>query len=223
MKVLISMEINKDMEKIIRYFDLELSETEMDRFHERMDEDPDFKKGVEDYYEANMIVDSILPENPIVLNKVKAADQSKTPVLKYGLLFALGVILLAVIFYLFINKTVDSEQRVYAELETYVENISKNDMRGDEMDKDGFWLTCREISKLDNDNKNAAAKQKLLILLEQDINENHKEIVQWWLAKIHMEEKEMEESIKILKGIRNNKDYNSSLKAGEMLDEMNIN
>lgn len=214
-----------DLEFIQRFFDYELSEKEVEIFDNRIENDIDFKLGVERFQKAYLITDMIDKKRDTP--SITPIDEPKKST-KTILLFLVSLVaILCISFYLLkpnTSSTENSSEQIYASVDQYVTNMSNNVTRGDEKEIDinsfsPVELTIYKIKALNKDNDGISADE-LESLLTEINQDDSKEILYWWLVKANLKDQNINAAKDNLNKIINNPNFNSSLKARQILEKL---
>ncbi len=231
----------QELDLVKRFFDYDLSESELNAFENKLDNDSDFRTEVEKYKQASQVIDALVlqgdhPIPPPLENQnqnggeAETEQQSSTTNSKRGWMRILLPILLgiglAVIGY-FSMKGEDKPpvERVYAESNTYVKSMTHDIMRGDDVEPDPtikMSLEQIELKRIidahDKERKDITTALETFIPTMKELDT--KELAEWWLANEFLEKGNMEKAKKALQSIISNSDYNSSKKAKSILEQL---
>lgn len=216
---------DKEIDLVHRFMDFELTEPELASFQHRLETDDAFHQGVQKYQKAYLLTEFLdeegsTPPIPSRNQPHTSKASKKSPFLKVVLALIIILSLLAVAGYFVLDlQGYKSTEKVYANVENYVDNMSNSITRGGSANlASPLELTIEQIKSLDND-KGVQANE-LENLLKETTDTDAQEVIHWWLVKVHLKNKDISSAKTILNIIRSNSNYNSSKKAQEILKEL---
>lgn len=215
---------DKEIDLVHRFMDFELTDSELASFQNRLETDTSFKKEVERFQKAYLLTEfidddgSVPPIPPRSEGSINQVTKPKS--LRPILVLVLILGLLAVAGYFIIDSQSDeADERIYANVENYVDNMSNSITRGEGTNNSSpLELTIDKIEELNNGKGIHADDLKKLLEVTTDIDAQ--EVIYWWLVKIHLKNDDTSSAQKVLNTISDNSDYNSSRKAKEILDAL---
>ncbi len=214
----------QELELVRRFYILDLTESELNDFDQKMQNDSEFKEQVELYQNVDNLIQQL--ENRNTPPPSPSLQQNKTTRNKLLFIIASLIALLGIAsFLIFSQQNSKNIDQVVADCNTYTTLMSNDMLRGDtSITNNTFSLEDQKIFQssqkaIDNNNSDAAIPL-LNQLIETSKDFSAQELALWWLTNIYLQKGDIQNAKLTLKKIINNPEFNSSHKATEFLNQL---
>lgn len=208
-----------ELDKVERFCDFDLTETELEAFEQRMETDPAFRREVLLYCELHLATQTTTSAPPprFVYHRPRAE----------AIIGIAAALLLAVALATFFCLSYPDEPKpdkpfyAYSEVAEYVDRLGLGIKRGADAAVNFFAEEMAAVRALDESGQEPQALKKLEELSTRFKDKpRHAEILHWWKAMIYLETGDHPKAKSELDTIAKNKDYNSRRKAQEIIHQM---
>lgn len=221
---------DKEIGLIRRFFDFDLSEKELEQFQDRLEKDNAFAKEVDNYEVAYQTVDQLIIDNrgndgPISQSKKKnLAKVSKRSPMRWAIA-AMLVLGLAFAGYYMTSGTTSGgiDEQVFAQADEYTRMMSDDILRGETSSNPSASSEEQQLKDIvsnytiDNSITTVISLQEYIKSINNPVN---KELAEWWLANVYLQNKDIDNARITLEKIKDNPSYNSGKKAASFLEQL---
>lgn len=222
---------DKEIGLVKRFFDFDLSEKELDQFQDRLEKDNAFAKEVDNYETAYNTVDQFIIGNKggdIPIAEIKKTAPTKVkPRKRNPMQWAIAAVLILVLvfggYYMISGTSNEIDERVFAQADNYTKMMSDDILRGNTNPSVSISTEEQELKDIvsnytkDNTATTVTSLQTYINSIENPVN---KELAEWWLANVYLQNKDIDNARITLEKIKDNPNYNSGKKAATFLEQL---
>lgn len=222
---------DKEIGLIRRFFDFDLSEKELNQFQDRLEKDHTFANEVDNYETAYNAVDQLIISNKGENSSVSEVKKSQLTKVKSTKRNPMGwaiaaMLVLGLVFggyYMTTGTSNEIDERVFAQADEYTRMMSDDILRGETTPNASTSTEEQRLKDIvstytkDNTATTVTSLQEYINSIDNPVN---KELAEWWLANVYLQNNDIENARITLEKIKDNPNYNSGKKATSFLEQL---